>query len=388
MDILDSLNSAFGGPLVKQASSFLDEPENNTRSAARSTFPALLASLIHKSTTPSGAADAYRSITSDAVDSGITGQLSNILGNRGSLDSLLSNGEHLTSGLLGNRSGGVANAIAQVAGIRPGSATALLAMGAPLLLGLLKKHVTEGDLNAGGLANLLFSQRGSLERTGLDNRIASALGIGSLSSLLSSLPTSASERFAEGSAMPRAPVRAAPEEKKHWWPWALAAGVAALAVWGLTNRTVDKTPEMASRTVPAERPTETPAPMAQTPAETTTAQDTAARERTRLASLPAKIYFETGQADLGAQGQQAVSEVASTVKEEGGAVAVTGFTDRTGNPDQNLELAKERAQAVKEGLVAEGLNESEVVMKPPSFVTGSGSDAEARRVEIAPEPQP
>lgn len=69
-------------------------------------------------------------------------------------------------------------------------------------------------------------------------------------------------------------------------------------------------------------------------------------------------------------------------------MAVTGFTDRTGNPDQNLELAKERAQAVKDGLVAEGLNESEVVMKPPSFVTGSGSDAEARRVEIAPEPQP
>jgi cytochrome c oxidase subunit 2 len=134
--------------------------------------------------------------------------------------------------------------------------------------------------------------------------------------------------------------------------------------------------------------------MAQPPAETTAAPAATTPERTRLASLPAKVYFETGQTNLGPQGQEVVAAVASTVKEAGGAVgavAITGFTDRTGNPNQNLELAKGRAEAVKDELVAEGLSETEVVMKPPTFVTDSGSDAEARRVEIAveasPEPQ-
>lgn len=391
IDILDSLNSAFGGPLVKQASSVIDEPENETRSALRSTFPTLLASLMQKNSTASGAADTYRYATSDAADAGIAGQLPSILGNRGSLDSLLSNGEHLTGALLGNRSGGVANAIAQVAGIRPGSATALLSMAAPLLFGLLKKQVTQGGLNANGLSNLLFSQRGSLERAGLDNRISSALGIGSLSKLLGSLPTATNERYTETTAVPHAVARAAPEEKKHWWPWALAAGVAALAVWGLTSRNVDRThaeAPMASRAVPAEPPAEIPAPVAQTPAQTpeSTPAETAAPERTRLASLPAKVYFEIDQASLGPQGQQEVAAVAGTVMEEGGSVAITGYTDRTGNPDHNLELAKQRANAVKDELVAEGMKETDIIMKPPSFVTGSGSDAEARRVEIAPTP--
>jgi K(+)-stimulated pyrophosphate-energized sodium pump len=64
-------------------------------------------------------------------------------------------------------------------------------------------------------------------------------------------------------------------------------------------------------------------------------------------------------------------------------IDVTGFADRTGNRAANLDLAKRRATAVRDALVAEGVPADRVRMKPPQDVTGSGSDTEARRVEIA-----
>ena len=55
--------------------------------------------------------------------------------------------------------------------------------------------------------------------------------------------------------------------------------------------------------------------------------------------------------------------------------------------EHNLELAKNRAQGVQDALVAEGVAVETITLKPPMFytivgTTGTGSAAEARRVEI------
>jgi outer membrane protein OmpA-like peptidoglycan-associated protein len=65
-------------------------------------------------------------------------------------------------------------------------------------------------------------------------------------------------------------------------------------------------------------------------------------------------------------------------------VALTGYTDKTGDVAKNEELAKSRASAVRDALKAAGVAEASVEMKPPMFVEvgAGGSDAEARRVEI------
>lgn len=410
IDILESLNSAFTGPLSKQASGVLNEPEADTRSALRSIFPTLLASLMQKTSATNGAAEVYRSVTSDTVDAGITGKLADMIGNRSTLEPLLANGERLSNTLLGNRAGGIAHAIAQVAGIKPGSVTALLSMGAPLLFGFLKKQVTGGGLDAGRLTSLLLDQRSSLERTGLDSRITSALGFESLSSLLGSLPGSGR---IPASAAAAAPIAGHSREGKRWLPWAaMAAGLALVAWWGLSNRSADK-PRVATARLAQPYDKTTPAPDATTratdsaavaqsnsaaqsydttqlspggtgEAETATATATPSTENMRLASLPASVYFDSGQSNVDSQDRETVSAVAELVKGQGHPVAVTGYTDRTGNPDHNLELARERAIAVKSALIAEGVAESSIVMAPPAVVTGSGGNADARRVEISP----
>jgi cytochrome c oxidase subunit 2 len=103
------------------------------------------------------------------------------------------------------------------------------------------------------------------------------------------------------------------------------------------------------------------------------------------AALAAKIYFDVGSASLPQDARQAVDSVIAYLKANaGGKVTITGYTDKSGNPEKNLELAKERAKAVREALKSAGATEDSIVMKPPATVMGSGTSQEARRVEINP----
>ena len=62
---------------------------------------------------------------------------------------------------------------------------------------------------------------------------------------------------------------------------------------------------------------------------------------------------------------------------------LSGFTDASGDPAKNEELAKQRAFAVRDALKAAGVAEDKIELKKPEQLTGSGDAAQARRVEVA-----
>ena len=64
-------------------------------------------------------------------------------------------------------------------------------------------------------------------------------------------------------------------------------------------------------------------------------------------------------------------------------IDVTGFADRSGDRAANVALAKRRATAVRDALIAQGLPAERVRLTPPQDVVGTGDDREARRVDIA-----
>ncbi|WP_374245742.1 OmpA family protein [Zoogloea sp.] len=98
-----------------------------------------------------------------------------------------------------------------------------------------------------------------------------------------------------------------------------------------------------------------------------------------------KVFFEVGSSALPADAAAAVTAAAEFLKTKADAkIDLTGYTDKTGDVEKNLELAKERAKAVREALKAAGVAEDRINMKPPVSITGSGDNAEARRVEINP----
>lgn len=95
-----------------------------------------------------------------------------------------------------------------------------------------------------------------------------------------------------------------------------------------------------------------------------------------------KFYFASGKADLAAGASQALADMVKSAK-AGRKLVISGFHDATGSAVKNAELAKQRALAVRDALKAAGVPESQIELKKPEQITGSGSNAEARRVEIS-----
>jgi photosynthetic reaction center cytochrome c subunit len=95
-----------------------------------------------------------------------------------------------------------------------------------------------------------------------------------------------------------------------------------------------------------------------------------------------RILFAVGRADLSPESRAIIAGAAGVlVKSPGVKVDLSGFADRTGNVDANLDLAKRRAIAVRDALKSAGVDEARINLKKPEFVVG-GTSADARRVEI------
>ena len=94
-----------------------------------------------------------------------------------------------------------------------------------------------------------------------------------------------------------------------------------------------------------------------------------------------KFFFATGKADLAPAADKALAEIVAGVK-AGKKAVISGFVDSTGNAEQNAELAKLRALAVREQLKALGVTEDQVELKKPGNID-AGASAEARRVEVS-----
>ncbi len=99
---------------------------------------------------------------------------------------------------------------------------------------------------------------------------------------------------------------------------------------------------------------------------------------------PVAILFEVGQSSLPVDAAAQLAGMVEGVRSDSAArLQISGFTDASGDPVQNEELAKARAFAVRDALVGAGVAEDRIDMEKPETVTGSGSDAEARRVEVS-----
>lgn len=94
-----------------------------------------------------------------------------------------------------------------------------------------------------------------------------------------------------------------------------------------------------------------------------------------------KFYFASGQADLAPGALDALEDAIAAAK-AGKRLVLSGFHDATGDPVTNAALAKRRALAVRDALVGAGVSTMALELKKPEESTGSGNDAEARRVEV------
>jgi len=104
------------------------------------------------------------------------------------------------------------------------------------------------------------------------------------------------------------------------------------------------------------------------------------------APLLARVLFDTGVSALPADAAKTLAPVIEAATRSAGIrLAVSGFHDKTGDPEKNAELAKERAIAVRDALVAAGVPLDRVELSKPQVTEGGADDTLARRVDITGE---
>jgi len=239
MNILSLIQSQLSPQAIGQISNTVGESPENTKSALGTAVPAVLGSLIGKANaSPDGATQIFNTLQQHQgswMDS-ISSTLSSGAQAQTGTGSLLNS-------ILGSRLGPVAEFISSHCGIKSSSATSLLGMAAPLVMGTLHKQVSGGNLGAAGLGQLLNSQTEHL-KDALPSGLANTLGIGNLLSGAHDTTHVPTEAPRTTYASPRgAPVNpAAARRTSSPLAWAVPLIIAAaIAVWAL-SRNARRTP--------------------------------------------------------------------------------------------------------------------------------------------------
>ena len=93
------------------------------------------------------------------------------------------------------------------------------------------------------------------------------------------------------------------------------------------------------------------------------------------------FYFATGKSQVAGNAKEKANDILEAAK-QGKKIGISGYTDSTGNAAANEKLAKERAQAVRLFLIANGVPQSQLELIKPQDTTGAaGKDQEGRRVD-------
>ena len=95
-----------------------------------------------------------------------------------------------------------------------------------------------------------------------------------------------------------------------------------------------------------------------------------------------KFYFASGKSALAPGAAEALGQVVKEVA-AGKRAVVSGFHDATGSAAANADLARQRALAVRNALQSLGVAGDRIELKKPEQLQAVGSNAEARRVEVA-----
>lgn len=98
----------------------------------------------------------------------------------------------------------------------------------------------------------------------------------------------------------------------------------------------------------------------------------------------ARVYFALDRRALPGDIGTTLADMIAYLKRHPRAKAeLRGFYGRRGDADRNRTLASERAISVSDYLIAASIGADRVMISAPAETTGSGSKAEAPRVEVA-----
>ncbi|HVZ15500.1 MAG TPA: OmpA family protein [Terriglobales bacterium] len=377
--LVDAVKSYLTPGVMQSASSLVGESGTSTVNAMHGAVPGLLGGLLNYTSTREGA-DSLAGAMRQGNYGAVLDNPTSLFSGGSATSSMSSVGQSLIGRIFGNRASSVADAIASSSGVRSSSASTLMSLMAPLVLGVMGKMIGSQGVSGASISNLLQSHRSDIVGSsppGL-SRLLGFSGTGPVSSRVSSAPVPSA--IYEERERPSG---------RNWLPLLLIA----LAALGLLGYLLSRGRNAAERAANATRGvTERAAQTASNAAQSATnaagnAAQTASNS-VRNMTLPGggnvsvaegsinynlaqylasgaaapktfvfdHLNFETGSTQLTPDSGQTVGNLATVLKAyPNSKIQLAGHTDNTGSAQMNQQLSMNRANAVKSMLVSDGV---------------------------------
>ena len=178
MDLMDMVKGAVTKQVMGKIGGLLGTDEAKTNSAFETAAGSILGGLIKKSGSAQGARDIFD--MTQKQDAGVLDKLGDLLGGGDATDQFQKQGSGLLDGIFGGQqqTTGLLGTLGNFLGFKGGVTGMLMKLVAPIVMGVIAKHVKAKALDAVGLGSFLGEQKKSLGF--MPASLTSDLGFGNL----------------------------------------------------------------------------------------------------------------------------------------------------------------------------------------------------------------
>ena len=176
---MDMVKGAVSDQIMGQIGGLLGTDAKKTPSLFETAAGSILGGLMKKGATQQGAQDIFGAVQKQ--DDSILDKLGDLLGGGDATDGYQQQGSGILDMVLGGsqQTSGFVGTIAKALGLDKGIVGKLLMMAAPIVMGIIGKHVKNKALDAVGLGDLLGSQKSHLSGL-MPSSLTNDLGFGNL----------------------------------------------------------------------------------------------------------------------------------------------------------------------------------------------------------------
>jgi OmpA-OmpF porin, OOP family len=351
-NLLESITEQLTPQMVQRVGTAMGETAAHSQKAVDGTILSLLAGLMHLASSGDGPTRLVNLINHRNYGR-LLNNMSGLLEEGNTAQTLIASGQDILSTLFTSKRSTVSGLIASASGVTSSSASALLSLTAPVVVGVLGRVQTAQGLNAFGLTTVLMSQKEHIVRQAPAG-LAAVFGLNQLADL--------------GSKHADTTTATTPKEASVWtqWRWPALAFLAVGVMYLFLGRGVEVAQApisiQASTDIPAVAQVTLPSAPALSLKEGSLLYNVAKFLGDTTATIVPKTFvlehlnFGSGTTQLTTESVQTVEDLLAILKSYPTAdVRLDGYTDNVGDTETNKTLSLGRATAVQETLLRGGI---------------------------------
>jgi OOP family OmpA-OmpF porin len=368
-NLSENITSQLTPQMIQKVSVFLGETPGQTQTAVDRSISTLLAGLMHLSSSGAGPIQLLNLINQANYGS-LLNNLSGLLEDGNTAQSLMTSGQEILNALFPGKLSAVSEIIATTSGVTNTSASSLLSLVAPVVVGVLGRVRSMQGLNAVRLATLLMNQKEGIVKFAPEG-LAGVFGLNSMAELRAGRADTAMDSLKPDTA--RRVVTAPRQEtrmRKNWsWPVLAVLAIGFLYFFMNRGAEVAQAPLItaASAAIPVAAPVTLPDGAALSLRTDSFNYNVAAFLRDPATNTEPKAFvfdrltFDPGTTKLTVESGQAVKDLSAILKAYPAVdVRLNGYTNNVGDAVANKTLSLNQAIAMREALISDGIGVTRV----------------------------